>query len=888
MRIISEEILGYNVSVFVSNYTRRLEEVTACGALNLESWGGGPLAAKDVVDSREGGILLERELGVTGVEGLYVPQEVPVSARYYELLQQNAPVAVEVTQGTEGVDTGDKKNNVLDFFPLNGTLHNLLLMERVREVDVNCSATVGSDWAEYLCSDDHWVPPQCEGAHPPCRELYLGDPDWSSGEFEAVIRNKNLSFTIHYLGPKGVEHVIANYSKIPGLENGIVYYWWEPEPFLLQHPSARIVHAKDSSEEGCRYFVDGTDEMESDANCIRRPNPLVKWMSSAVAARDPDLASLFELWSITNDQLNSMLRLVADGGGNLTVEEAACAYLRSGSGVDWESWLSVSELCFGEFEGYEWSPERGECVRPASASRAVLIISVSVVASSLLAVTVGLVIWQLRLRRYVAVMKDGLYGNAEALGFESPLEQAVRLLQELSEAPRLTHRMRAHAVRICHYLLNRDIYAPIVDEPGEDGRPVMQSGKIAMSMVQLYSPHAVWVADRSESSSSSATKMARNQVSGSQLVSMGSNVSADTAFGGTAWQGDGNDGVRAWEFLHAVRAGDPGFFADVGKNLLQDSLRLAALSHGRPLFVSGLLVLHRHGLFRPDRNPKTCRFLVAVEDGYLDNPYHNSTHAADVLSRVSAMISADGILTEGSSKARMMLLAVIVAAVIHDYAHPGTDNNFQVKSDTYASRQFNQQMVLENLSLYRCLEMMRNDDTDLLSEFKVDRAGAVEFIIRLVLATDMTNHFSIVGDFNSKVIGHEDRATPVRIDQSASASVGRFNSLDDKLKVLVLSMAIKVADIGHSMAPFPVHKKWAELLQEEFFQQGEEELRRGWEPDMLKHPRKPGAADPANQAAFFSIIVIPTLKSWAKLFVGSGKVLLDTAVRNWQQWQDLQ
>mmetsp|Transcript_4613 Transcript_4613/g.11178 ORF Transcript_4613/g.11178 Transcript_4613/m.11178 type:complete len:327 (-) Transcript_4613:1144-2124(-) len=224
MRIISEEILGYNVSVFVSNYTRRLEEVTACGALNLESWGGGPLAAKDVVDSREGGILLERELGVTGVEGLYVPQEVPVSARYYELLQQNAPVAVEVTQGTEGVDTGDKKNNVLDFFPLNGTLHNLLLMERVREVDVNCSATVGSDWAEYLCSDDHWVPPQCEGAHPPCRELYLGDPDWSSGEFEAVIRNKNLSFTIHYLGPKGVEHVIANYPKIPGLENGIVYY----------------------------------------------------------------------------------------------------------------------------------------------------------------------------------------------------------------------------------------------------------------------------------------------------------------------------------------------------------------------------------------------------------------------------------------------------------------------------------------------------------------------------------------------------------------------------------------------------------------------------------------------------------------------------------------
>ena len=73
----------------------------------------------------------------------------------------------------------------------------------------------------------------------------------------------------------------------------------------------------------------------------------------------------------------------------------------------------------------------------------------------------------------------------------------------------------------------------------------------------------------------------------------------------------------------------------------------------------------------------------------------------------------------------------------------------------------------------------------------------------------------------------------------------------------LLYFGLQIADIGHSYTPFNVHKTWGQRLQDEFFEQGREELRRGFEPGMLKHPEKPGVMDAANQIGFFKIIALP-------------------------------
>ena len=56
-----------------------------------------------------------------------------------------------------------------------------------------------------------------------------------------------------------------------------------------------------------------------------------------------------------------------------------------------------------------------------------------------------------------------------------------------------------------------------------------------------------------------------------------------------------------------------------------------------------------------------------------DCPYHNSTHAADVLQALCFLLSK-GKLHERFEP--LEIAAAIIAAVVHDVAHPGVNNAF--------------------------------------------------------------------------------------------------------------------------------------------------------------------------------------------------------------------
>lgn len=89
-------------------------------------------------------------------------------------------------------------------------------------------------------------------------------------------------------------------------------------------------------------------------------------------------------------------------------------------------------------------------------------------------------------------------------------------------------------------------------------------------------------------------------------------------------------------------------------------------------------------------------------------PYHNAIHAADVLARFCALINSDGIMLGSSTEDKLMILAAILAAIVHDFQHPGLSNAYQIAVETDICREFNEQHVLENLSIKRALEMMRS------------------------------------------------------------------------------------------------------------------------------------------------------------------------------------
>ena len=72
-------------------------------------------------------------------------------------------------------------------------------------------------------------------------------------------------------------------------------------------------------------------------------------------------------------------------------------------------------------------------------------------------------------------------------------------------------------------------------------------------------------------------------------------------------------------------------------------------------------------------------FLEAVEAGYTKykNPYHNSVHAADVLQTIYHMLNNAGLMSWLSS---LEIFATFISAIIHDFEHTGTTNNFHMQT----------------------------------------------------------------------------------------------------------------------------------------------------------------------------------------------------------------
>jgi hypothetical protein len=175
----------------------------------------------------------------------------------------------------------------------------------------------------------------------------------------------------------------------------------------------------------------------------------------------------------------------------------------------------------------------------------------------------------------------------------------------------------------------------------------------------------------------------------------------------------------------------------------------------QPLVLTAVTAVRSFGLVQTlhlDEH-KLILFLKQVEDGYLDNPYHNNIHAADVLNRLVCILCTEGLFTDGSVASGCFLLSAILAAAVHDYGHPGMNNDCEVAFDTAVSRQYNEQAVLEMQSTFQTLELMRSDPRLDFMEYLSTRMrrSVMSRVIQLVLATDMKRHFAIISDFKSSV-----------------------------------------------------------------------------------------------------------------------------------------
>jgi len=224
------------------------------------------------------------------------------------------------------------------------------------------------------------------------------------------------------------------------------------------------------------------------------------------------------------------------------------------------------------------------------------------------------------------------------------------------------------------------------------------------------------------------------------------------------------------------------------------------------------------------------KFVQAISDGYSrDVAYHNDLHATDVMQTVYVMMEKGSVYYK-CSLMEIDYVAILVAAMCHDFKHPGIGNSYLISSKHSIAMSFNDYSPLENYHLAESFKILMKPEYDILAHFTSPEFRIIrKRIIESVLATDMSQHSKSISALKNKINVHD-----IKNGENVSAII---DSTDSSVKFdnqqLILNNILHTADISNPAKISKVYKKWVELVFVEFFYQGDCEKKEGLSVSLL-------------------------------------------------------
>lgn len=260
-----------------------------------------------------------------------------------------------------------------------------------------------------------------------------------------------------------------------------------------------------------------------------------------------------------------------------------------------------------------------------------------------------------------------------------------------------------------------------------------------------------------------------------------------------------------------------------------------------------------------------CDYLRSIDNDYrAGNPYHNATHAADVLQSLHALIQ----MKPDLHCSKVELFSILLAAAVHDVEHPGQNNAFQVNCKSDLALIYNDHSVLENKHVsHAFMEMLGDDSNQLANRSRCTShinhgsdsglnvlCNASEKIMKAVrskvidaiLNTDMSKHFVMVNTLKGFVMGMEEGA-----------------ELDDESRWKVLVYMMHLADISGQAKPDPLFLIWTDRVMEEIFAQGDKEAELGLPISQLCDRKTTNPHD--SQIGFIDFVIQPAYEVLGEL-----------------------
>ncbi|KAI3379903.1 hypothetical protein SNEBB_006175 [Seison nebaliae] len=286
--------------------------------------------------------------------------------------------------------------------------------------------------------------------------------------------------------------------------------------------------------------------------------------------------------------------------------------------------------------------------------------------------------------------------------------------------------------------------------------------------------------------------------------------------------------------------------------------QLERLSENHPLIHLGMEILTEMNVLEllSCDNGTMQRWLHLIEINYYEsNPYHNSTHAADVL-QCSAYFLRNYVLRQILSQTEQAVC--LLASIAHDVDHPGLTNHFQIHSETPLAIMYNDTSCLESHHAAVMFALtLQNGNVNIFknlpnTSYRNVRRG----VVSAILATDMANHAFYLSEFKRNILGEIHASEPLRYrikpwfaDKKIKAKIREPSNI-----LTICQLLVKCSDISNLCRAKRHCRQWAERIAEEYCREFELSKKNNIKPFSDKY-NKETLFLPLNQLEFLTMTI---------------------------------
>ncbi|KAK6486051.1 cGMP-dependent 3',5'-cyclic phosphodiesterase-like isoform X1 [Huso huso] len=256
-----------------------------------------------------------------------------------------------------------------------------------------------------------------------------------------------------------------------------------------------------------------------------------------------------------------------------------------------------------------------------------------------------------------------------------------------------------------------------------------------------------------------------------------------------------------------------------------------------------------------------ARFCLMVKKGYRDPPYHNWMHAFSV-SHFCYLLNQNLELSKYLED--IEIFALFVSCMCHDLDHRGTNNSFQVDSQSVLAALYSSEgSVMERHHFAQAIAILNTHGCNIFEQFsRKDYQRMLDLMRDIILATDLAHHLRIFKDLQKM------------------ADVG-YDPKNKHHHSLILCLLMTSCDLSDQTKGWKTTTKIAELIYKEFFSQGDLEKAMGNRPSEMMDREK--AYIPELQISFMEHIAMPIYKLLQELFPKSAE-LYERVSANREHW----